>query len=264
MRALGYIRVSTAEQGREGHSLELQRHRLEAWCTARGLTLVDVIVDEGVSAGRELEQRKGGAELLRRMGAGEADVVVVVALDRIFRNAQDGINTLRGFGGSRPLELQSVTEPVDTFTAMGRFILTIWLARAELEREMTCERNAATTARLRRRGRPYGHVPFGCVSVGGMKRDDGKVVGRELMRCPVTWPQRELLVRLRTPKAEGGEGCTLAQVADALHAQGIKSPRGEPRWDRNTIARVVASHDGLKHLPMQPAAPETAVTENAA
>lgn len=264
MRALGYIRVSTAEQGREGHSLELQRHRLGAWCTARGMTLADVIVDDGVSAGRAVDRRKGGAELLSRMEAGEAEVVVVVALDRLFRNAQDGINTLRGFGGSLPLQVQSVTEPVDTTTAMGRFILTIWLARAELEREMTCERNAATTAGLRRRGRPYGHVPYGCTAVGGVTRTDGKVVGRELMHCPTTWPHRELLVQLRTPKAQGGQGMSLAQVADALAAKGITSPRGEPRWDRNTIARVVASHEGLKHLPMHGAAPETKGTETTA
>ena len=60
MEALGYIRVSTEEQAREGVSLAAQEARLRAYCTAAGLTLVDIMRDEGVSASKPLNTRPAG------------------------------------------------------------------------------------------------------------------------------------------------------------------------------------------------------------
>src|SRR5690606_38037077 len=165
--ALGYIRVSTAEQAANGHSIEQQRVRLQAWATARGLRYVDILVDAGVSARKPLHRRPAGGELLRRMRAGEAQVAVEVSLARLCGHPRDGLNTLLGPGREPGLPLQSVTDPCDTTTAMGRFILTVWLARAQLEREQTCERNAAIARGLRRAGRPNGFTPYGCVLVDG-------------------------------------------------------------------------------------------------
>ena len=59
--AVGYVRVSREEQAREGVSLDAQRDRVAAYATAKGLTLVDVIADEGRS-GKDLD-RPGLQEL---------------------------------------------------------------------------------------------------------------------------------------------------------------------------------------------------------
>jgi DNA invertase Pin-like site-specific DNA recombinase len=47
---VGYIRVSTEEQAREGVSLENQREKIAAYCSLNEMTLVDTITDEGISA----------------------------------------------------------------------------------------------------------------------------------------------------------------------------------------------------------------------
>ena len=47
--AIGYIRVSTEGQAREGVSLDAQRDRIEAYARAKGLDLTEVLVDEGLS-----------------------------------------------------------------------------------------------------------------------------------------------------------------------------------------------------------------------
>lgn len=244
MRALGYIRVSTAEQAASGHSLQAQAERIHAWCVAKGLVLVDLVTDEGVSAGKPLERRRGGAVLLQRMAAGDADVVVVVSIDRIFRDAQDGLNTLLGTAGKPGMALQSVTDPCDTTTAMGRFILTVWLARAQLEREQTCERNLAIATSLRAQGRPNGYTPYGCVCIDG-----------RLYRCPDTWHHREDIARMRLV-----EGLTFEAIAVELGRRGVASPAGMATWGRRSVARVVDTHDGLKHLPDAPARQETQVS----
>ena len=49
-RAIGYVRVSTDEQSREGVWLDAQAARLTAYATAMGWELVGIIRDEGKSA----------------------------------------------------------------------------------------------------------------------------------------------------------------------------------------------------------------------
>ena len=85
MGAVLYIRVSTDEQARQGVSLGAQEERLRAYCTMRGLSVVGIIRDEGVSAFKHLDKRPGGAELLRLVSRGEAVHVVALKLDRLFR-----------------------------------------------------------------------------------------------------------------------------------------------------------------------------------
>ena len=53
-RAVGYVRVSTEEQAREGVSLNAQERALDAYCALRGLQLAQVVRDPGVSGGTRL------------------------------------------------------------------------------------------------------------------------------------------------------------------------------------------------------------------
>jgi len=53
--ALGYLRVSTDEQARDGVSLEAQEARVRAYALAKGLDMAEVLVDNGVS-GKSLER----------------------------------------------------------------------------------------------------------------------------------------------------------------------------------------------------------------
>jgi DNA invertase Pin-like site-specific DNA recombinase len=51
MRAIGYVRVSTAEQATEGVSLDAQRARIAAWAQANAAELAGVFTDAGLSGG---------------------------------------------------------------------------------------------------------------------------------------------------------------------------------------------------------------------
>ena len=52
MKAVGYIRVSTEEQAREGVSLDNQVERIQGYCEYKGFDLADILRDEGVSGGK--------------------------------------------------------------------------------------------------------------------------------------------------------------------------------------------------------------------
>ena len=71
--ALGYARVSTDEQAREGVSLDAQQSRIRAYCEAKELELVDMLTDDGIS-GKTLDRpalRKHSLALRLRAGDGK-------------------------------------------------------------------------------------------------------------------------------------------------------------------------------------------------
>lgn len=89
IKALAYCRVSTTDQANNGVSLAAQAERVQAYCSLKGIDLVDVIIDEGVSAAKPLADRPAGSRVLAAIKAREVQAVVSVKLDRLFRNAVD-------------------------------------------------------------------------------------------------------------------------------------------------------------------------------
>ena len=122
-QALGYARVSTDEQAREGVSLEAQVARIRAYAVAKELELVEVLTDDGIS-GKTLD-RPALRELVRRCERGEVGHVVVVKLDRLTRRTRDLLALVDDLFLARQIELHSVSESLDTSTPHGRFVLTL-------------------------------------------------------------------------------------------------------------------------------------------
>lgn len=86
MRAIGYIRVSTEEQGQdERFSLPHQREHITQECKARGWELLAVYED--TESGKSTRKRKGFHAAMEAMQ--NADVLVVHELDRLSRNIID-------------------------------------------------------------------------------------------------------------------------------------------------------------------------------
>jgi len=128
---IGYARVSTDDQ-----VLQLQLDALVRY----GVPL-EHIVQEKVS-GKSLRNRKL-AKVLNALRPG--DRIVVWKLDRLGRSVKDLIEVIERIERSGA-DLVSLTEGVDTTTAMGRFFFHIMAAIAELERAMISERTKAGIA----------------------------------------------------------------------------------------------------------------------
>ncbi len=133
-QALGYARVSTDEQAREGVSLDAQVARTRAYAQAKELELLDVLTDDGIS-GKTLE-RPALRELIQRCEHGEVGHVVVVKLDRLTRHTRDLLALVDDLFLARHIELHSVAESLDTSTPHGRFVLTLFGGLAQMEREL--------------------------------------------------------------------------------------------------------------------------------
>jgi site-specific DNA recombinase len=158
-----YIRVSTQEQATEGVSLEAQEERLRAYCAMRGLEVVAVIREEGVSGGKPLCTRPGGADLLSLAATGKAAHIVALKLDRLFRDAEDALHETKAWDKAGvALHLVDMGgQTVDTSSAMGRMILTMLAGFAEFERGVIRERTTTALRYKKAHGQVYGPTPYG-------------------------------------------------------------------------------------------------------
>lgn len=163
-QAVAYIRVSTEEQAQEGLSLEAQRAQLQAYCTLRGMELVEIFCDAGVSAGTPLVKRPQGKLLTARLDEKpRIDAIVAYKLDRLFRNTLDCLQALERW------ERQNIAlhlidmggQAIDTSSAMGRFFMTIMAGVAEMERNMTRDRTIMAMQHKKAKGGVVGTPPLG-------------------------------------------------------------------------------------------------------
>ncbi|MFO1532720.1 MAG: recombinase family protein [Thermoplasmatota archaeon] len=135
VRVALYTRVSTEDQAKEGFSLDAQIERLRFYAKAQGWAVAAEYVDEGHS-GRTTKRpmyQKMMAELETW------DTLLVLKMDRIHRNSRNFMammDDLRREGR----EFASVSESLDTSTAMGRFVMDIIQRIAQLESDQIGER----------------------------------------------------------------------------------------------------------------------------
>ena len=232
MRAIGYVRVSTTEQAVEGVSLDAQQARLTAYCSFKGLDLVELIVDSGVSASRPLAKRPGGRRLVDLVMAGEVDAVVSCKLDRLFRDAADCLAVTRTWDDA-DVGLHLLDLGVDTTTPMGRAFLTMAVAFAELERNLVAERTRDGLAQVKAEGGVLGGEAYGWV-----RRDAQDEHGR--LVCAHVEAELAVIERIVELRRQGA---TYRAIADALTVDGVPTKRGGswyPATVRNIALRAEA------------------------
>ncbi len=83
MNVVGYIRVSTQGQARDGYSLKYQEDEIKAYCKEHGLKLIHNFRDEGISGAKLNEEalesdRVGLHEMLAHLSSVQINDVVVL------------------------------------------------------------------------------------------------------------------------------------------------------------------------------------------
>ena len=117
---------------------------------------VDHIFSEHAS-GKTVVKRKELARVLKVMRRG--DILVVWKLDRLGRNMLEILELVEKLQRDG-IMLVSVTENVDTTSAMGRAFFQIAMVFAELERNMISERTKAGMAASKAAGQIFGRKPL--------------------------------------------------------------------------------------------------------
>ncbi len=150
MKTAIYCRVSTEDQ-----TLQQQVNVCKQFCLMKGWTDVDIFTETQSSK----KERPVFQEVLRRTRNNEYQSIVVFRLDRAWRSSRQFImdfDNLQSLGKY----VISVQEGLDPSTPMGKCMMTILVALAELEREQislaTRQRLQALKENKVHLGRPFG------------------------------------------------------------------------------------------------------------
>ena len=221
MTAIGYVRVSTEDQAKEGVSLDNQKSKIEAYCQLKDLELSEIVEDAGISA-KNLK-RPGVQKVLRMARKKKVDAIVVYKLDRIFRSTVDALETTKMFD-KWGVSFHSIEETLDTQSAMGRFFFTLTAALAEMERRIIGERTKAALSHKRScNEKTGGDVPYGYdLTPAGL-----------LIKNPTEQKVIRLIRRLNK------RGYSLRGICSELDKEGHKTKRGNTRWHPQTVSSIL-------------------------
>ena len=139
---IGYIRVSTEEQNTARQEVLL-----------RELGVDEVFIDK--ASGKNADR----PELTRMMNyVRRGDTVIVESISRFARNTRDLLDLVERLT-EKQVEFVSRKEAIDTTTPTGKFMLTVFAAVAELEREYILQRQREGIAIAKEQGKYTGRKP---------------------------------------------------------------------------------------------------------
>jgi DNA invertase Pin-like site-specific DNA recombinase len=208
MRAIGYARVSTVEQGVSGLGMEAQRRTIEAEATRRGWQ--PVCLHEDIASGRSLDRRPALAAALTALDRGDADVLVVAKLDRLSRSLAD-FASLMVRARKHRWAVVALDLGADTTTPAGELVANVIASAAQYERSLVSERTRSALAEKRAQGHKLGRP----VSLASEVRD-----------------------RI---SSERQAGRTFAAIASALNAERVPTAHGGVKWYPSTVRAVLES-----------------------
>ena len=222
MKAIGYIRVSTEDQAREGVSLEAQEVKIRAWAALNDYGQIEIFTDAGLS-GSSMDKREGLQEALKVVGKGDA--LVVYSLSRLARSTRDTLDIADSLM-KKNADLVSLSEKIDTTTAAGKMVFRMLAVLNEFERDQIAERTKMALSYKRSQGHVYGQVPY------GFKREGENLLPDEAEEEAVS-----LILELR------GQGWNYSKIARELNRLGYRTKcNGQffPQTVKNIITRKAA------------------------
>ncbi len=236
---LCYRRLSMVKNAGDLVSPEKQKKVVDAMVTNRYELEPEWYEDiEGHSSGRTSD-RDGWQELLAQLDRPDIAGVAAYDLSRLYRNVQEFLKLVYEMN-ERKLRLVVVNENVDTHTAIGVAILTIFMVMYQLESDLASERMKSNIQYKRETmGIHWGPVPFGCM------RNEEKV----LIPDPKTWDSLRYLYGLF---ATGDY--TYDQLVDLMNDghHPWYTRQGDIRpWQQHDVRRVLCAWQLYQgHLPL--------------
>lgn len=204
LRAIGYVRVSTAKQE---IGPEVQVAALTREGERRGWELE--LRREDAASAKSLKGRPVLATALVDLKAGRADVLAVAKLDRLSRSVADFAHILDD-AERQHWHVVCLDLGVDTTTITGRAMAQVTATFAEMERRRIGERTREGMARIK-------------------AAHPGRKMGRPVTLTPYA------VHRIRDLRAQGA---TLQGICDALTAEGVATATGG-RWWPATVAKIL-------------------------
>ncbi len=226
LNAAIYVRVSTAKQVNEGFGLDSQKHRCSMMAEMKGWPVVKVYADEGISGTLDSTHRAGLRQVLEDAENKVFDVLVFYSLDRLGRTTAIVLKTIESLT-VMGIKIVSCKESIDTSSPTGVFVLTIFAALAQLERDTIVSRMVeGKKERIKVDGECGGTLPYGYIRV------DGKV--------GVDSYQSQVIQNIFT--AHYVTKMSMRKIATSLNTNKVPPPKGT-KWHPSTISNIIKYKD---------------------
>lgn len=227
---VAYFRVSTDKQGRSGLGLEDQRATVLRHIASVGGELAGEFLE--VESGKRNDRPRLAAALAQARTYGA--VLIIAKLDRLARNARFLLSVVEGAGDAGVMFCDMPQLPPGP---VGKFMLTQLAAVAELEAGLISQRTRAALQVAKARGVKLGNprLNAGTAEAAGKAREARQAIARA--------KAADVLPYVLAARKAGAT--SLAQIAEALEARGVRTPRGGTRWAPVQVSRVLASAPAL-------------------
>lgn len=215
-RAVVYCRISLDTTG-EGLGVARQEERCRELCAQRGWQVVDVVVDNSVSASTR-KVRPGWRKVLDLIESRAVDIVVAWQVDRMYRSLRD-LEDLVELTEATGVTLATVSGELDLSTPNGRFLARILCSAARQEVDIKSARQKAAHHQRVKGGKPWWTArPFGFERNGDHREPEASA--------------------LRQAYAEVLTGQSVYAIAARWNAAGILTPKGNP-WRSSNLRHVL-------------------------
>jgi DNA invertase Pin-like site-specific DNA recombinase len=239
MKAIGYIRVSTEEQARDGQSLERQQALIRAESDRQHWELTSILRDEGVSGGKPAAKRPGFSALTDAIRTRAAEVVVVSDISRLSRSQKDTLIFIEDVCLPSHAHLYAIDKGfIENNTVSGTMDLTLRSLLAEVYRKEISEKTLRAMAFKRQRGELLGGSgPFGFCSVDNGKRRIDRDGQERIIFDLVPLPEEQATIHRITALHKAG--ASLAVIARILTTDLVPTKQGNSLWYPSQIKRLV-------------------------
>jgi DNA invertase Pin-like site-specific DNA recombinase len=216
-RLIGYVRVSTAKQGRSGLGIEAQRKALERFAATEGFQILRVFVEIETGKGSDALDRRPQLAAALSEARRQRCYVGVAKLDRLSRD----VHFISGLMAHRvPFVVAELGADVDPF------ILHLFAALAQKERAMISSRTKAALGAAKARG----------VTLGSPELPKARKSAVVIIKALADQHAANVLPVIREIRRAGAT--SLHQIADALNARGITTSRGG-QWYASSVRNVL-------------------------
>ncbi|ABO65816.1 MULTISPECIES: recombinase family protein [Geobacillus] len=223
MNVVGYIRVSTQGQARDGYSLKYQEEEIKAYCEKNGWNLIHIFRDEGISGAKMNEEafevdRVGLQEMLAHLSSLQIKYGVVLNTSRLWRSDMVRVlihRELQKYG----VDIKSIEQPSysiykkDPSDVLVNGLMELLDQYQRLEIALKLKKGQHKKAK--EGGYAGGRVIFGYTKPKGEKE------------LKVHHEQAKVVKRVFELKRKHPQG-SLAHIARVLNDEGYKTAQGKP------------------------------------
>lgn len=224
IRAYGYCRVSTREQGRSGLGLEAQRNIIEQSAKMWGITLLGFVDEVQTGKGHDALSRRPGLAALLKQCRKEKAALIVAKTSRLARNVAFGSSILE-----TPIRFIAC----DAGLEADKFNLHIRMAIDENERQRISENTRAALQAAKRRGQKLGNLkPLRTAHRLGIATQIARADAFALSTLPHIEAYRR-------------QGLTFRAIAEKMNQRGIPTAKEGGSWYGPMIHKMLQR--GLLH-----------------